>query len=88
MTQALIHKLAERVLFNKNGGSSKQKSAIYQNVKAIRKALKDPQDRLVLLSDVLFFFAYDLNQFIKSSSKVKLYLFFILHPLYTFHIHK
>ena len=44
MTQALIHKLAERVLFNKNGGSSKQKSAIYQNVKAIRKALKCPKD--------------------------------------------
>ena len=44
MTQSLIFKLAERVLFNKNGGSSKQKSAIYQNVKAIRKALKCPKD--------------------------------------------
>ena len=44
MTQALIHTLAERALFNKNGGSSKQKSAIYQNVKAIRKALKCPKD--------------------------------------------
>ena len=44
MTQTLIIKLAERVLFGKSGGSSKQKSTIYQNVKAIRKALKCPKD--------------------------------------------
>ena len=44
MTQSLIFKLAERVLFNKNGGSKKQKDSIYQNVKAIRKALKCPKD--------------------------------------------
>ena len=42
----MIIRLAERVLFNKNGGSSKQKTTIYQNVKAIRKALKDPKDPL------------------------------------------
>ena len=44
MTQTLIFKLAERVLFGKSGGSAKQKSTIYQNVKAIRKALKCPKD--------------------------------------------
>jgi len=44
MTQTMIVRLAERVLFNKCGGSSKQKGAIYQNVKAIRKALKCPKD--------------------------------------------
>ena len=44
MTQTLIFNLAERVLFGKSGGSSKQKSTIYQNVKAIRKALKCPKD--------------------------------------------
>ena len=44
MTQTLIIKLAERVLFGKNGGSAKQKTIIYQNVRAIRKALKCPKD--------------------------------------------
>ena len=44
MTQTLIFNLAERVLFGKRGGSAKQKSTIYQNVKAIRKALKCPKD--------------------------------------------
>ena len=44
MTQTLIFTLAERVLFGKRGGSGKQKSTIYQNVKAIRKALKCPKD--------------------------------------------
>ena len=44
MTQSLIFKLAERVLFDKNGGSKKQKTTIIQNMKAIRKALKCPKD--------------------------------------------
>ena len=44
MTQTLIFKLAERVLFGKRGGSKQQKTTIYQNVRAIRKALKCPKD--------------------------------------------
>jgi hypothetical protein len=44
MTQTLIFKLAERVLFGKRGGSKQQKITIYQNVRAIRKALKCPKD--------------------------------------------
>ena len=44
MTQSLIFKLAERVLFDKNGGSKKQKTTIIQNMKAIRKALKCSKD--------------------------------------------
>ena len=46
MSQNLIFLLAERVALGKSGGSKRQRDAIYPNMKAIRKALKDPQDRL------------------------------------------
>ena len=46
MSQNLIFLLAERIALGKSGGSKRQRDAIYPNMKAIRKALKDPQDRL------------------------------------------
>ena len=46
MSQNLIFLLAERVALGKSGGSKRQRDAIYPNMKAIRKALKDPKDSL------------------------------------------
>ncbi len=46
MSQNLIFLLAERIALGKSGGSKRQRDAIYPNMKAIRKALKDPQDPL------------------------------------------
>lgn len=46
MSQNLIFLLAERIALGKSGGSKRQRDAIYPNMKAIRKALKDPQDSL------------------------------------------
>ena len=46
MSQNLIFLLAERIALGKSGGSKRQRDAIYPNMNAIRKALKDPQDSL------------------------------------------
>ena len=46
MSQNLIFLLAERVALGKSGGSKRQRDAIYPNMRAIRKALKDPKDPL------------------------------------------